>query len=278
MPRDLESEKVRPEWQARTRRRADAPQMTLAGLPPLTKSPAQDNASVDDKDPGDKLMHDMQKGRQRDELHPLVQTLNPSYIDDCVKLENAAFAEGQRGSREKFIYRLTICGELCLGLFTTSESAPGHVATVSTSHIVESGAPERKEFLLAMVSATKTRNEFVSDDDMNVPSNWRDQPYPSNASVGHQEDGRTIAIHSLAVEPEVQGRGLGKTLLKAYIQRMQTSGVADRISILTYERLVSFYESVGFVNRGPSKVEYGGGGWVNMVSPFDPSVNRPARC
>lgn len=46
-------------------------------------------------------MHDMQKGRQRDELHPLVQTLNPSYIDSCVKLEDAAFPEGQRGSREK---------------------------------------------------------------------------------------------------------------------------------------------------------------------------------
>lgn len=125
-----------------------------------------------------------------------------------------------------------------------------------------------------MVSATKTRNEFISDDDMKVPPDWRDQPYPSNATVGHQEDGRTIAIHSLAVEPEVQGRGLGKTLLKAYIQRMQNSGIADRISILTYERLVSFYESVGFVNRGPSEVQYGGGGWVNMVRHFSPSASK----
>lgn len=48
----------------------------------------------------------------------------------------------------QFIYRLTVCGELSLGLFTTSEDAPGHVATVSTAHVVESGAPQRKEFLL----------------------------------------------------------------------------------------------------------------------------------
>ncbi|KAK7726266.1 hypothetical protein SLS57_003352 [Botryosphaeria dothidea] len=262
MPRDLESEKA-----------------TLAGLPPLTKSPAQDSegASVDNRDPGDKLMHDMQKGRQRDELHPLVQTLNPSYIDSCVKLEDAAFPEGQRGSREKFIYRLTVCGELSLGLFTTSEDAPGHVATVSTAHVVESGAPQRKEFLLAMVCATKTRNELVSDDDMTVPPSWREQPYPSNATVGHQEEGRTIAIHSLAVEPEFQRRGLGKTLLKAYIQRMQNSGVADRISILTYDRLVPFYESVGFENRGPSKVQYGGGGWVDMVLVFPDNPNGPKK-
>lgn len=151
------------------------------------------------------------------------------------------------------------------------------MATASTAHIVETGAPERKEFLLAMVCATKTRNELVSDDDMNVPSGWREQPHPPNATVGHQEDGRTIAVHSLAVEPSVQGRGLGKTLLKAYIQRMQTSGVADRISILTYERLVPFYESVGFENRGPSKVQYGGGGWVDMVSSSDSESTSWAR-
>lgn len=131
-----------------------------------------------------------------------------------------------------------------------------------------------------MVCATKTRNELVSDDDMNVPSNWREQPYPSNATVGHQEEGRTIAIHSLAVEPKFQRRGLGKTLLKAYIQRMQNSGVADRISILTYERLVPFYESVGFENRGASKVQYGGGGWVDMVLFYPhPGLRRGAdRC
>lgn len=84
MPRDLESEKA-----------------TLQGMPPLTKSPAQDSPSVDEQDTGDRLMRDMQKGRQRDELHPLVQTLNPSYIDSCVKLEEATFPEDQRGSREK---------------------------------------------------------------------------------------------------------------------------------------------------------------------------------
>ncbi|KAF4304839.1 hypothetical protein GTA08_BOTSDO14216 [Botryosphaeria dothidea] len=95
--------------------------------------------------------------------------------------------------------------------------------------------------------------------------------------VSHQEEGRTIAIHSLAVEPEFQRRGLGKTLLKAYIQRMQNSGVADRISILTYDRLVPFYESVGFENRGSSKVQYGGGGWVDMVLVFPDNPNGPKK-
>lgn len=62
----------------------------------------------------------------------------------CILSSHAANVASQ------FIYRLTVCGELCLGLFTTSEDAPGHVATVSTAHVVESGAPQRKEFLLGM--------------------------------------------------------------------------------------------------------------------------------
>lgn len=193
----------------------------------------------------------------------------------------AAFCRPARASHapnvaSQFVYRLTVCGELSLGLFTTSDDAPAQVVTASTAHVVESGAaPERKEFLLAHICATKTRNELISDDDMKVPPNWRDQPHPADATVGHQEDGRTIALHSLAVEPKFQGQGLGKTLLKAYVQRMQNSGVADRISILTYDRLVSFYESVGFENRGASKVQYGGGGWVDMVRSFNsPSSTR----
>lgn len=261
MPRDLESEKA-----------------TLAGLPPLTKSPAQDHDGAADRDPGDKLLKDMQKGQSRDQLHPLVQTLNPSYIDGCAKLEAAAFPADQAASREKFVYRLTVCGELSLGLFTTSDDAPAQVVTASTAHVVESGAaPERKEFLLAHICATKTRNELISDDDMKVPPNWRDQPHPADATVGHQEDGRTIALHSLAVEPKFQGQGLGRTLLKAYVQRMQNSGVADRISILTYDRLVSFYESAGFENRGASKAQYGGGGWVDMVLVFPENPNGPKK-
>ncbi|KAK8159707.1 hypothetical protein IWX90DRAFT_508418 [Phyllosticta citrichinensis] len=244
MPRNLEEER----------------RQTLAGMPPLVKSPP----SLDQEDALDEHRH----GRDPNDLHPITGTLNPSYLDSCVTCENAAFDEALRGDRNKILYRLTICGELCMGLFTTSTAPDSSVPTTSTAHIVESGSPERKEILLAHVLATKTRNELISTDDMAVPANWREKPHDAARAVGHQEDGRTVAIHSLAVLPEYQKRGLGRTLLKAYVQRIQNAGVADRIAIITHEHLVPFYEAVGFVNRGPSKNDFQGVRWVDMVLEF----------
>lgn len=46
---------------------------------------------------------------------------------------------------------------------------------------------------------------------------------------------------------------------------MQSADIADRIALLTYDRLVPFYERLGFEYRGKSKAQYGGGGWNDMV-------------
>jgi len=47
--------------------------------------------------------------------------------------------------------------------------------------------------------------------------------------VGHVEHGRTIAVHSVCVLPTHQHLGLGKMVLKAFIQRMETSGIAGKV-------------------------------------------------
>ena len=86
---------------------------------------------------------------------------------------------------------------------------------------------------------------------------------------GHHDNGRTIAVHSLAVLPEYQKKGLGKIVMKAYVQRMEGAGVAERISLLAHGDMIKFYEGLGFEDKGESGVVFGGGGWRNMVSfPF----------
>lgn len=92
----------------------------------------------------------------------------------------------------------------------------------------------------------------------------------SGPSIGHKEEGRTICIHSLAILPEYQGRSLGKTLLKAYIQRMESHGVGDRIALITHEELVPFYQKLDFENAGKSDAQFGGGGWYDMVRELKP--------
>lgn len=92
-----------------------------------------------------------------------------------------------------------------------------------------------------------------------------DSSKATDPKIGHKEQGRTLCIHSLAVLPAYQKRGLGKTLLKAYIQRMESQGVADRIALIAHDELIPYYEALGFRSLGKSKAQFAGGGWTDMV-------------
>lgn len=163
----------------------------------------------------------------------------------------------------QFQYRLSNCGELSLGIFNSQEDSK--TATAETSAPVYSGAPQRKAILLGHVIATKTTNETVTDNDMSIP-----KPGEKHSKLGHKEEGRTICIHSLAVLADYQRKGLGKTLMKAYIQRMESHGVADKAALITHEQLIPYYEALGFVNKGKSDAQFGGGGWFDMVMDLKP--------
>jgi predicted N-acetyltransferase YhbS len=109
---------------------------------------------------------------------------------------------------------------------------------------------------------------------MSYPPDWQNKsstlPKPDGSEpLGHQDQGSTIALHSLAVLPEHQGKRLGTTLMKSYIQRIKDAMIAERISLLSHDHLIPFYEGLGFKNKGASNCKFGGGGWTNMVcSPF----------
>ncbi|EDN10652.1 conserved hypothetical protein [Histoplasma mississippiense (nom. inval.)] len=157
-------------------------------------------------------------------------------------------------------YRLTTCPELSLGAFYLPPKEPNK--------------PKLRPQLIAHIIATRTRALYVTDASMGIPPNWRDKSssrlQSSNWSEqpGHQDQGSTIALHSLAVLPEHQGKRLGSTLLKAYVQRIRDAEIANRIALLSHGHLIPFYTSLGFKNRGLSDCTFGGGGWYNMVLEF----------
>ena len=144
--------------------------------------------------------------------------------------------------------------------------------------------------LLGHLIATKTTHPTVTDADMAIPSpspssttttsntpttttssSSSNPPNPEKQELpGHREQGRTLCIHSLAVLPAYQRRGLGRTLLTAYLQRMESHGIADRAALLTHEALIPYYESFGFRNLGRSEASFGGGGWFDMVKELSP--------
>jgi predicted GNAT family N-acyltransferase len=105
---------------------------------------------------------------------------------------------------------------------------------------------------------------------MKLPSKWQGErwTFEDGEAVGHEEGGGTIAIHSLAVLEEHQGKQVGSTLMKSYIHRIREAQIADRIAIIAHDHLVDFYKSFGFEDRGESKCQFGGGGWRDLVSHF----------
>ncbi|KAL4875309.1 hypothetical protein BJY04DRAFT_166557 [Aspergillus karnatakaensis] len=192
-----------------------------------------------------------------DELHPFVQVLTESNVEDCVAVEEA-FPEPERCSREKFTYRLGRCPELCLGLFTLP--------------VLPQGQPKPRPTLVGHVVATRTSIPYVTDKAMELPADWKTErsTVVDGETVGHDENGSTIAIHSLAVLREHQGKQVASTLMKSYIQRIREAAIADRIVLISHDHLVPFYLSLGFENRGPSKCQFGGGGWTDLVLEFHP--------
>ncbi|KAK5167185.1 uncharacterized protein LTR77_007916 [Saxophila tyrrhenica] len=248
---------------------AVAKEKALNDMPELTKSPEDMDErqkrrapmdAEDDMPQGSLFSQMVQNNDKRDELHPYTQTLTISDVESCTRLEEEAFPPNERATREKFQYRLQTCGSLCMGLYTSS-SNPSSIPTASTATPVYSGAPSRKAVLLAHIVATKSTHPTVTDADMSIPAT-----YPASFSgVGHNEAGRTVCIQSLAVLPQYQRRGLGTTLMKAYLQRMESHAIGDRVALLAHEGMVGFYEGLGFVRQGESEASFGGGGWVDMV-------------
>lgn len=157
---------------------------------------------------------------------------------------------------------MSVCPEICYGLFAKS-GASFPVQIPSDIPIISHSDSEEDE-LIAHTISTKSDTRVVKDDDMVVAPDWRSDP-SADYGVGHRPEGRSVALHSLAVSPTHQGAGFGKAMMKAYIKQIQETGEVDRISILTYDRLVPYYTRLGFTHFGKSASEYAGIAWHDLV-------------
>lgn len=122
-----------------------------------------------------------------------------------------------------------------MGIFCTvsPESAKGwEIDTYKTAKPVETGRNDGAvSVLFAHIVSTRTSGAIVTDDAMDYPRDFRTSK-PNKTGLGHLEEGRTVALHSLAVHPKLQGCGLGKLIMKSYMQQINNSGTANRISLI----------------------------------------------
>jgi len=134
MPRDLEQEKPSP------------PPVALTESPNSVGTERSDSPNETENSPTSSrgrfviIPRDQQR-QAPTAFHPYTRPLTISDLDSVVALENAAFSNPEeRATREKLLYRLSKCGEICYGLFCTVVPGSGTKAvTLETGRPVETG-------------------------------------------------------------------------------------------------------------------------------------------
>ncbi|KAJ5217215.1 hypothetical protein N7468_010223 [Penicillium chermesinum] len=180
---------------------------------------------------------------------PLLRPLTPADVKSCTVVERA-FPEHEQCSEEKFIYRLNQTPELCLGLFIWEEG---------------------KEQLIGHIIGMRVPTKEITEGSMHMPENWRERPSDQayivdGQLIGNDPHGKTIAIHSVVISPQYQGNGVGKALVKAYIEFIKETQVdTDGIVLIAHDYLIKFYEGAGFVNHGLSACRFAGETWYDLV-------------
>jgi len=136
-----------------------------------------------------------------------------------------------------------------MGLFCTvvpAKTQGWEIETLSTAHPVETDREDGAlSVLFAHIVATRIHEAVVTNAAMDYPRDYKTARNRSGSNhgscqpspVGHQETGRTICIHSLAVHPKLQGVGMGQLILKAYMQQVKNSNLASRIALICQEVL-----------------------------------------
>ena len=131
---------------------------------------------------------------------------------------------------------------------------------------------EENDRLIGHTIANRTSASSITEGSMEMPENWRsltpnDVVKVDGEVIGNDPNGTTIAIHSVVIIPEFQGKGVGKTLVKAYIRYIRDANIlGDRLLLIAHRHLIKFYESAGFKNQGQRECQFAGGGWFDLVS------------
>lgn len=110
---------------------------------------------------------------------------------------------------------------------------------------------ERDGKLVSMV------NGLVSDSEVLTDEMYEDAHL-------HQEDGKWQFLFGVETDPDYQGKGYASILMKEVIKDCVNDS-RNGIVLTCKEKLIPFYESLGFTNQGISKSQHGGETWYQMI-------------
>lgn len=211
-------------------------------------------------------------------------SIRPLTIEDAelsYELECKGFPEAERCSLENLKYRLTVCPELCSGLFIrdyeykyNAINLPEVSERLEKEHSskadnekesddeddaeVPSKSAVIREKLIGHIIATKTHADKITEASMQLPTE-------DNKDAGHIEYSRYIGIHALVVDPEWQGKNLATLLMHDYIQKLSNQDLGDKVIIIAHKELIPFYEKIGFNDLGISQCKFADTEWHDLA-------------
>lgn len=221
-------------------------------------------------------------------LHLAIRPLSLEDLDQAVALELLCFAENEAASRDLIRYRLSVCPELSSGIFLRlyggkyQDKNPGPTTSHDNKTFLGSDqdyVPDSKslienERLIGHIFLTKLHGDRIQEADMKIPEEFLKNGSRRSTDVGHFEASDVIGLHLIAIHPEFRGKKLATLLLHDYKQKLANQQVGSKITLLARPELVSFYEDLGFENKGKSSFHYGGEEWIDMDAKLESTEDK----
>lgn len=146
-------------------------------------------------------------------------------LDDCYKIEKKCFPTKEAATKKRIKKRIKTFPEGFL-------------------------VAEIKDKVVGMINSTSTNKNNLSLDRLKDMTNF-------------ERNGENIVVFSLAVDPDFQGRGLSKVLMKAFISKCRELK-KKKILLLCKENMIKYYKKYGFKYLGESQSNHGNSKWHEM--------------
>ena len=172
---------------------------------------------------------------------------------------------GTRSMREKTEYRIRTARPEDLDQIAAVEAACFPAAEAAgREQIRERLAAYRDSFLVAQLSKSDRIIGFINGavtDERTISDEMFEDISLHNPRGAYQ------AIFGLDVVEEFRGQGIAADLMRTMIRRAGNQGRAGLI-LTCKERLIGFYEKLGYRLLGLSKSVHGGAVWYDMILEF----------
>jgi ribosomal protein S18 acetylase RimI-like enzyme len=155
----------------------------------------------------------------------IVRPVRPADVPICAAIEAACYPEAEAASYARIAKRAALYPEGFL--------------------VLEQGGE-----VVAFLNSGATRRPDLSREEL-------------KDLVDHDPDGDSLVIFSVAVRPDLQGRGLSRPLLEAFLSRARDLR-KRQVLLLCKISLVPFYRRFGFEDRGSSASTHGNVPWREM--------------